>query len=143
MTSFTRSQTVQELYFLSEAVVETVPYSIAFWVDELEVEGAPNPTLEATWKTGKGIYLFLKVAANGDNAIDHLILSTRISEFLSTPSVSNTRFLWIDNPQDSVAQLCWAQFLLSVIESRHKISSELLNPEDCQSIKNEYCSLKA
>ena len=125
MTTFTRSETVPELYFLSETIIQTVPFSIAFWVNALEVEVAPNPSLEATWKMSQGIYLFLKAFAYGDNAIDHSILSDRIRDFLSTPSVRNTRFLWIDNPQESVARWQFQALTLFPTEIEPKIVERL------------------
>lgn len=125
MTTFTRSETVPELYFLSETIIQKVPFSIAFWVNALEVEGTPNPSLEATWKMSQGIYLFLKAFAYGDNAIDHSILSDRIRDFLSTPSVRNTRFLWIDNPQESVARWQFQALTLFPTEIEPKIVERL------------------
>ncbi|NEO64162.1 MAG: hypothetical protein F6J98_28630, partial [Moorea sp. SIO4G2] len=128
MTTFTQS-TAQALYVLSESVNPTVldavahggnpqdraaslPYSIGFWVNDGAITDSQTLSLEETWTIKQGVYLFLKAALEGNDAIDPSVLSDsalptlcdRIGEFLITPSVRNTRFLWIDNPEELVSR---------------------------------------
>ncbi|NEP51615.1 MAG: hypothetical protein F6K65_23570, partial [Moorea sp. SIO3C2] len=73
MTSFTQS-TAQALYFLAESVNPTVPYSIGFWVKGGAIAGSQTLSLEETWTIKNGVYLFLKAAPEGNDAIDPSVL---------------------------------------------------------------------
>ncbi|NEN96859.1 MAG: hypothetical protein F6K50_15365, partial [Moorea sp. SIO3I7] len=121
MTTFTQS-TAQALYFLPESVNPTVPYSIGFWVNEGSIEGSQTLSLEETWTIKTGVYLFLKAALEGNDAIDPSVLSDRIGEFLITPSVRNTRFLWIDNPEELVSRWRFHALTLSPTDTVERLT---------------------
>lgn len=107
MTNFIQQDTAPQLYVSLVAFDSTLPYSMAFWLPEVVETSSNTITLEETWEMGKGVYLFLKAVpdennSNDPNKINPSILSDRLTEFFLTPAVGNTRFLWIENPQDSV-----------------------------------------
>lgn len=80
-------------------MMPTVPYSIAFWVDDGRSHAA-TLSLENSWAIETGIYVFLKAVLDGEQAIEPQPLSDRLREFQATPSLRNTRFLWLENPAD-------------------------------------------
>lgn len=101
MVTFTRIQSTH-LYVSSAAVSASGAYSIVFRAPTSTMPEGDFPdsyTLEASWAQ-RGIYLFLNASLTGDGAVDPQQLSDRIDKFLTTPSVRNTRFLWIENPAD-------------------------------------------
>jgi hypothetical protein len=102
MTTFTRAEPGQNLFFLSAAIVPPQPYSIAFWVEDTATVLSDSLSLAASWEMANGIYLFLK--AYPDDAASIATLNDRIQEFLLTPAVRNARFLWVENPIDPVFQ---------------------------------------
>lgn len=88
-----------KLSFLAEAERPADPYRIGFWTEN----GRGPFSLAESWQTAKGIYLFLKDFPS-EEANAATALSDHLSEFLLTPSVRNTRFLWIENPTAPVFQ---------------------------------------
>ncbi|NEQ15524.1 MAG: hypothetical protein F6K44_17570, partial [Moorea sp. SIO3E2] len=121
MTTFTQS-TAQALYFLPESVNPTLPYSIGFWVKGGSIEGSQTLSLEETWTIKQGVYLFLKAVPEGNDAIDLSVLSDRIGEFMITPSVRNTRFLWIDNPEELVSRWRFHALTLSPTDTVERLT---------------------
>ncbi|WP_424100034.1 hypothetical protein [Moorena producens] len=121
MTTFTQS-TAQALYVLAESVNPTLPYSIGFWVNDGSIADSQTLSLEETWTIKNGVYLFIKAVPEGNDAIDPSVLSDRIGEFLITPSVRNTRFLWIDNPEELVSRWRFHALTLSPTDTVERLT---------------------
>ena len=98
MATFNQSSTASQLYIWDETLA-AIPYQVAF----LSISGgtATTLTLEESWSNQVGVYLFLgTVVAESE----HQRLSDRLFQFLTSPSVQYTRFLWLANPLDPIPQ---------------------------------------
>ncbi len=98
----------RSLYFLADLELQSC--QIAF---SGEKSDKSSLSLAETWQTGSGIYLFLTDFPLGDPHAE-AALDQRIADFLRSPSVRHTRFLWIENPTDPVFQWRFQALAVSV-----------------------------
>jgi len=120
MVTFTRTfspdnsdpASARSLYVIFDADAPPAPYHIAFSIPTVTAMGLPlDLSLAESWAVAQGVYLFLK-----DFSVDaesQSVLGQRVSEFLLTPAVRQTRFLWIENPTASVFQ--WDFYRLGIV----------------------------
>lgn len=99
MATFNQSSTASQLYIWDEGNLTAIPYQMAF----LSISAATTTTLTLaeSWSNQVGVYLFLgTVVAEAE----HQRLSDRLFQFLTSPAVQYTRFLWLANPLDPMPQ---------------------------------------
>lgn len=82
-------------YGLDAPTLDTALVQIVF-LPKLQLE-AETLSLEESWVNHEGVYLFLA----GDAVLDGG-LADRVRELLAEPTFSQTRFLWVENPEDAL-----------------------------------------